>query len=172
MKFLPIENVTYRTNLTEDEVIERLAGNVELEDKITISYQLTVGDFTRIYVGELIGQHLKMERFTVLYNPHQISGVINNDIDGLKIKIKMNPPTSLIVLLCFCYVLGGIATMYVMIHSGFNLLGLFLFLFGTLFIYIFFLLTFKLECHKSKQDLKEIFQAEIIEEQIKNEKQK
>ena len=48
MKFLPIENLTYRTNLTEDEIIERLASNVELEDKVTISYKLIVGDFTRI----------------------------------------------------------------------------------------------------------------------------
>ena len=171
MRFLPIENVVYKTNLKEDEIIRRLSENIEPK-KIFRFYSLF--DSTKPYEGRIIGRNFKIRRVIRYMNsflPH-IRGIINNDLDGLTIKVKMRPHIFVITFICFwcgCVIYNFIAILttdftHGLCYSEVRAIDIFFTLGMILSAYILSMLAFKFESRKSKKDLRKIFQAEMTEE--------
>ena len=160
MKFLPIENIVYKTSLTEEEVIKRLSDNVEPE-----SWRYT--GIRKPYEGKIIGQKFEINkviriRFLEPALP-LISGSVISEFDGLtiiKVKMQLYIP-AILFLWIFCGGMGlaGIAGIF-----GLNNIDTFMW-FSILFsFHIIMMLFFRSESIQSKKDLAKIFQAEIVKE--------
>lgn len=167
MKFLPTENITYKTRLREDEVIKRLGEIVEPEK--TFRFGMFSSGSTRQYEGQINGQIFNIKRIISYRNSFlpRISGTIEKSYDGTIIKIKMKLHIIVVVFLCvWC---GGVGLgCFVFLtqafgNSEFNAATLIPF--GLLlFVYGMTMGGFKFESHKSKKYLQTIFEADIIEE--------
>jgi hypothetical protein len=166
-KFLPIENIVYKTSLTKDEVIKRLSESIEPECGQYSPYEGTI--FEQIFeIRKVIrfGTSLKNQYQYYLRNPFlplMINGVITNDCDGLIIKVKIEPEFPITLLLCILCGGMGLSGIGSLIDGLDNIITLF-FLGLSLLIYAVVIGGFKLESSYSKRDFKRIFQAEITEE--------
>lgn len=100
MKFLPTENITYKTRLKEDEIIRRLSDCIEPEK--TFRFGIFSSGSTKSYEGKINGQTFNIKRIISYRNSFlpRINGVIERDFDGLTIKVKMRLHTFVIVFLC------------------------------------------------------------------------
>ena len=163
MKFLPIENIVYKTSLTEDEATERLYENIEYE------YDMFYCKSKKSYIGKIDEQSFNIRRNIKYRNSFlpRISGTIINDSDSLTIKVKMQPHVFVFVwfsIWCiFSISFAGIAITQMFINSNFD--SVIFISFGMLlFGYAIMMGGFKYESSLSKTDLKKIFQVEIIEE--------
>ena len=170
MRFLPIENVVYKTNLKEDEIIRLLSEYIEPK-KIIRFYSLF--DSTKPYEGRIIGRNFEIRRIIRYMNSFlpYIKGIIYNDLDGIKIKVKMRPHIFAITFICiwcgyFLHFFIEKLTKYLLHELCYSKVRIDLFasLGMILFVYIFTMFCFKIESRKSKKDLKKIFLAEITEE--------
>lgn len=166
MKFLPTENITYKTRLKEDEIIRRLSDCVEPEK--TFRFDIFSSGSTKKYEGQINGHTFKINRIISYRNSFlpRIEGKIERDLDGLIIKVKMRLHIFVIVFLCiWCsgVGLGCIALLRQALNSSeFNPATLIPF--GMLiFVYLLTMGGFKFESNKSKKDLQRIFEADIIE---------
>jgi hypothetical protein len=166
MKFLPTENITYKTRLNEVEVIRRLSEIIEPEK--TFRFGVFSSGPTKPYEGRINGQTFNMKRIIWYRNSFlpRINGTIEKEYDGTAIKIKMRLHVFVTVFLfVWC---GGIGFACISILTqtfgnselnpvDFIPFGMLLFAYG---------LTmggFKFESYKSKKDLQNIFEANIIE---------
>ncbi|MCL2130980.1 MAG: hypothetical protein FWH36_00775 [Lentimicrobiaceae bacterium] len=163
MRFLPAENIVYKTNLKEDEVIKQLSGCVE-PGSIMLNFLLWLSD--KPYEGHIDGRNFKIRKVITNGNPFcpRISGIIYNDFDDLKISVKMRLPVVAIAFLCICCVFIVVFTFIVLLMSAFNPVA-FIPSFVVLFLlYVITLVCFNFGSEKAKKNLAEIFQAKIIEE--------
>ena len=161
--FLPFENIIYRTQLSQVKAIEKLADNVEKEKSFRIGFYNT--NYTKPYYGSIYGGRFKINRALNYRNSFSpiIKGEIFTHYEGTRIKVSMKPAIHVLVFLTIWF--GGVfiacfATIAVMFTKGFNLYFLIPFamlLFGVALV----LGGFKTESKRSRNDLKEIFQAEI-----------
>lgn len=167
MKFLPIENIIYKTKLKEDEIIKELTKNIE--PKKAIRFCFFNNNSTKPYEGLISGQTFRMTRIICYRNSFlpRIKGSIEKNYDGLTIKVKMKLNLSTIFFLCiWCGVVGFICLAILLQafrYSKFEpaFIGPFVML---VFAYALTMGAFKYESNISKKDLQKIFQAEIIEE--------
>jgi hypothetical protein len=167
MKFLPTENITYKTKLKEDEIVKRLSDIIETE-KIFRSGIFSRGS-TKSYQGQIHGQTFKIQRIISYRNSFlpRINGVIERDSDGMAIKVKMKLHTFVIVFLSiWCGGVGlGCLAFLSQVFSNSEFIPATLISFGMLlFVYLLTMGCFKFESNKSKMDLQTIFEADILEE--------
>jgi hypothetical protein len=167
MKFLPAENITYKTKLKEEEILKRLSDNVEPEKMFR--FGMFFGGSTKPYEGQINRQEFDIKRIIGYRNSFlpRINGIIERDYDGMTIKVKMRLHVLVIAFLCVWCSFVGLACIIVLIHvlgsSEFNPMTLIPF--GMLiFVYALTMRSFKYESNKSKRDLQRILEAEIIEE--------
>ena len=166
MKFLPTENIIYKTRLKEDEIINRLSGFIE--PKKTFRFGIFSSGSAKSYEGQINGKKFKIKRIIGYRNSFlpRIDGIIEREFDGLTIKVKMRLHIFVIVFLCIWCGGVGLACIafltQVFNHSGFNPVALIPF--GMLiFVYALTMGGFKFESRKSKKDLQNIFEADIVE---------
>ncbi|MFA9213349.1 MAG: hypothetical protein ACEQSR_05815 [Candidatus Methylacidiphilales bacterium] len=156
MKFLPIENIIFKSNLNEDEIIERLTNEVEFENTY-INYVSG-----KLFDGEIVGNKFEIIRKIKYRNSclPKIIGFIEKDTDGTKITVNMKLHKGITI---FSYIwFGFLVFMCIMfLSTGFYEFHPFTMI---IFGYIFIISSFKYESFKSKKLLKNIFQAEIISE--------
>ena len=162
-KYLPVENLSYVTLLTKDEVLEALSKNIEPRKSITL---LKKPSYTKKYVGLLAENHFDISRAITYQNSFlpNIKGEISSTISGTRIKVTMKP--HILVLTFSTLWIGGvfIACLFVtyqMITNGFEpglLIVYFMLIAGFTMLYF----GFKLESKRSINDLKEILQAKIV----------
>jgi hypothetical protein len=167
MKFLPIENITYKTTLKEEEVIHRLVDITEPEK--TFRFGMSNRGATKLYEGQISGREFNIKRIIDYRNSFlpQIKGNIEKSNEGVTIKVKMRPSTFVIVFLCIFLGGGGLSYLaflpQIFSNSAFNLSSLIPF--GVLLLaYGIIMGSFTFESKKSKNDLQKILDAEIIEE--------
>lgn len=166
MKFLPIENITYKTKLKEAEIFGRLSDLIEPEKTFRLGF-FSSGP-TKPYEGRINGSTFDIRRIISYRNSFlpRINGIIEKDYDGINIKVKMRLHIVVIIFLCFWCGGVGLACIAVLTQffgqSDFNPATLIPF--GMLlFVYVLTMAAFKYESNKSKKDLQRIFEAEIIE---------
>ena len=167
MNFLPFENITYKTSLMEDEIIKRLSDCVETQK--TFRIDVFSGGAGKPYEGKINSQAFNIKRIINYRNSFlpRITGNIESDFDGIKIYVKMRLHVFVVVFLSVWCGIIGIGSITFLWHAYYNSEVNFAALipFGML-IFVYGLTTggFKYESNKSKRDLQEIFQAEIIKE--------
>jgi hypothetical protein len=166
MKYLPIENIIFKTRLKEDEIIRRLSDCIEPEK--TFRFSIFSSASTKSYEGQINGSSFTINRILINQNSFRpiINGVIERDVDGLTINVKMRLHISVIYFLYIWYGGLGLGCIAALIqafgNSAFNPITLIPF--GMLiFIYAMTMGGFKYESNKSKKDLQTIFEADMIE---------
>ncbi|MCU0439103.1 MAG: hypothetical protein MUC49_14490 [Raineya sp.] len=156
-KYLPIENIIYKTNLSKEQVIQRLTENIETKKSF--------GIYSKPYIGKIMGNHFEIERAISYRNSFlpQIKGEIYSEFNRTKIEVYMRP--HLFVLFFMVIWLGGISmgclvTLSVLFTGKFE--PPFLIPFGMLIFGIALLYgAFKTESAISKRDLMKMLDAEI-----------
>lgn len=166
MKFLPTENIIYKTKLKEDEIIKRLSDLIEPEK--TFRFGIFGNNSTKPYQGQINGKTFDIKRIINYRNSFlpTINGTIEKTYDGVHIKVKMRLHILVIVFLCFWCSGVLLACIFIsvqsMADSEFNPESIIPF--GMLlFVYGLTMGAFKAESKKSKKDLQNIFEAEMVE---------
>lgn len=169
MKFLPFEHIVYHSNLNAPDVIRRLEGEIQAPQNFRSGF---LGFITRSNITSYEGSIFNNNKFeisrVIAYRNSflpKISGTIEQAFDGTRIEVKMRPVIFVIVFMCVWF--GGVSIAILVLtieaiiswkFSAINLLPFGMFLFG----YLLTMGAFKAESLKSKKDLKNIFEAEII----------
>jgi len=164
MKLLPVENIVYKTRLTEDEVKKRLSESVKIGFIFHESIFWHIFLEAKPYEVKINGQHFKITRDTgsrSICLLEQIRGVITDDFDGLTIEVKMRRHISSIVISYIWYIFWGYLGIKDLI--GENYTKMFLPFAMIVFLYVMTMIVFQIGSRKAKKDLAEIFQADIVE---------
>lgn len=161
MKYLPFEHLIYKTNLSEQEVLTRLAGFID-KKKIRIFRN----NLTKEYEGTIDGNCFEINRIIKGRNSFQpqINGEIQQNNYETQIEIKMRLHWSVFIFLLFWCVFVFCALITIFINAEkvsaeafFPLLMLFI-------AYLFTMFGFKIESKKSKKDLERMLDAKIVQE--------
>lgn len=168
MKFFPFENIIYRTRLEPDEIQQRL--NDIIEPKESFRLRGIFGSIDHLpYEGIVFGNSFNIIRIIGYLNSNfflpRISGVIEKEIDGSKIQVKMRLHHFVMVFMIIW--LGGVgigaivATSKLFDHVTFEPIA---FAFGMILLVLIMVIGgFKYESIKSKEYLAQLFEAEMEE---------
>ena len=168
MKYLPTENITYKSKLNEEEILKRLSEIIEPEKMFRFDFFKSGS--SKSYEGQIIGHTFDISRIISDRNSFlpRISGVIERDYNGLTIKVKMRLHLFVLVFLCICTVgvgIGCFAAFLTQVINKSELNPVLLAPFGFLaFMYLLTMFGFKTESRRSKKDLQLLFEADIIED--------
>lgn len=159
-QFLPFENYVINTNLSVDEVIERLSLNVETRKTF-----LNFDSLTKQYQGEFTSKDFNISRIISYRNSFLpvILGEIKSTDGKTQIDISMNLDFKIILFLILIMVIN-ILTNFISPIPDFIFFKLFDFDFSSImFFLILYLVTtvaFKIESNMSKQFLADLFDVE------------
>lgn len=157
MKYLPFERITYRTNLSEQEVITRLLDFVEPK-------KFGFGrNPVKEYEGFINNNYFEINRIIKGRNSFlpQISGVIQKHHYETQIEVKMKLHWLVFVFLIFWCGFVVLFLISTLIMEDLKSLNFFLPIFMLIFAYLLTMYGFKSESKKSKEDLIRIFEARI-----------
>ena len=165
MKLLPLENITFKTQLPSDEVISRLDGLVEPEKGLRFS--LFNSASTKPYEGQIYGQTFRMKRIIGYRNSFlpRIKGVVSTDYDGTTIRVTMRLHVVVLVFLCFWCGFIGLVCLGILSRLSDDAEGKLVDLvpFGMLgFAYALTMVAFKMESIRAKKVLQRAFEADIL----------
>ncbi len=164
MKFLPFEEITYKTSLSPEEVLERLGKVVRhRENSDGVSFSRETNADNKAYEGTINGNSFSITRIIHYQNSFLplINGVIERDVDGTKIRVKMRLHGSVMLLMLFIITIAiYISYSFFQSSKKFDLHMLFPAL-GIVYGYFLTMLGFNYEAAKSKKDLAELFEATI-----------
>lgn len=162
-KYLPIENIIYKTKLSKDQVIQKLNENVEVDKSIGFGlFNLT---YSKPYYGKINSYSFEIKR-VISYNNSflpQIKGEVYSDFYGTRIRVNMKLHSYVSVFMSIYFVgvlFGCIVVTFALFTQDFTpffLIPFGMLLFGIALVYG----AFKTESSTSKTDLKRIFEAEI-----------
>lgn len=165
MKYLPFENITYRTRLDAEEVLKRLNEIIEPVQGFRMPVIFGGGDH-KPYEGSINGMSFKISRIIDHTNSFLpiIEGVVEKDYKGIKVNVKMRLTIMDWVVTLIMY--GGmmfIATC-MFIFNGINSQLLILIFVGVpIFIYGMTQFGFKSESIPAKKYFAKLLEAEIEE---------
>jgi hypothetical protein len=169
MKYLPFENYVLTTNLSVDEVRDRLANNVEPQKKASISSSKQ--NTSKPYQGSIVNNSFKIFRIINYRNSFVpvISGEISQAYGKTEIAVKMKPVLFVLIfmafwigtvgVICVCILVMAVLEFKDLIQNGFSppiLIPFGMFIFG----YLLITLSFKYESSTSKEFLKDLFEAQ------------
>lgn len=162
-KFLPVENLIYKTKLSKEQAIQKLNDNIEVEK--SFGFGINNSTYSKPYIGQIIGNNFEIKRAINYRNSFlpQIKGEIYTEFDGTKIKVNMKPHNFVLIFMGIWFsvvFIACLATTYVLFTQEFSLFSLIpfgMFLFGILLLFG----AFKTESSTSKKDLTRIFEADI-----------
>ncbi|WP_213278501.1 hypothetical protein [Chryseobacterium indologenes] len=163
MKYLPYERITYKTNLSEQEVLTRLSGFVEPK-------KFGLGrNSMKDYEGSVNKNSFEISKVIQYRNSFlpQINGRIHNDNDGTQIQVTFSLHAFVsffLIVWCSFALIFFIGVSIRVIRAKEISVEFFLPLFMLLFVYALTMVGFKSESKQSKEYLKRSFEAEIIRE--------
>lgn len=163
MKYLPFERITYKTNLSEQEVLTRLSSFVEPK-------KFGLGrNYIKEYEGSISNSSFEISKVIQYRNSFlpQINGRIQNENDGVKIQVTMSLHAFVsffLIIWCSFALLFFIGVSIKDIRAKEISVEFFLPLFMLLFVYALTMVGFKSESKQSKKYLRKSFEAEIIKE--------
>jgi hypothetical protein len=167
-KFLPFENYVLTTKLSVDEVLNRLANNIE--NKQDFNFSNLSRTYSKAYTGQIIGTTFTMTRNINYRNSFlpEINGQITTYLGQTQVNIKMRPMIFLLVfislwlgivgLVCIGILLAGIFQFKQVIQNGFSpmlFIPFGMFAFGCLLTYF----AFKGESKNSKEFLARLLES-------------
>lgn len=159
----PSEKVIFKTQLSKEEVLEKLNQNVEYSELNIIDFKT----YTKPYKGKINGNLFEINRVISYRNSFlpQIKGEVRQSINGTEIEVKMS--IHLIILVFMMVWLLGVffaflATLVACILNDISffplIIPIVMFMIGVGIAY----LGFTYETKKVKDDFKTIFSAKII----------
>lgn len=162
-KYLPVENIVYKTKLSAERAIEKLDDNIEAKEPFGFGTRDYA--YSKPYIGWIFGNRFEIERAISYRNSFlpQIKGEVYVEFDGTKIKVSMKPHIFVLIFMAVWF--GGIfiacfAMVMKLFADGFS--PEFLIPFGMLLFGIALLFgAFKSESSRSKKDLMKILEAEV-----------
>ncbi len=164
MLLLPIDTITYRTRLSQEEVISRLTDSIETEKKVRSIF--TSSAITKPYEGQINGNQFTIRRIIRYRNSFlpEINGTVQQGIGETQVRVKMGLHIYTIVFLgLWCSMVGFFCLGSLLrIMNGTKLASSELKPFGMLlFAYVLTMVAFKYESIKSKKQLRTLFEGEI-----------
>jgi hypothetical protein len=167
MKYLPAEDITFKTKLTATELVQRLKDSIEPER--AFRFGLFQRRETKPYQGKVVGNSFNISRIISYRNSFlpRISGNIENTFSGSLIRVKMRLHVAVIIFLCIWGgMVGAVGIAFLSQSLGSTHFDpMMLVPLGMLVVfYVVVMLAFKYESKQSKADLESLFEAEIIEE--------
>jgi hypothetical protein len=163
MKYLPFERITYKTNLSEKEVLTRLSGFVEPK-------KFGLGkNYIKEYEGTVNNNSFEISRVIQYRNSFlpQINGRIQNENNGTQIQVTMSLHAFVFFFLIVWWSFALIFFIGVSLRAIREKeisVELFLPLGMLLFVYALTMIGFKSESKQAKEYLRRSFDAEIINE--------
>jgi hypothetical protein len=162
-KYLPVEYVIYKTKLSIEQTIQKLADNIEAEK--SFGFGALNYSYSKPYIGKITGNRFEIERAISYRNSFlpQIKGEIYSEFDGTKIKVDMKPHLFVLFFMTLWFggvFIGCIATTFAFFTKEFTpfvLIPYGMLIFGITLFYG----SFKIESSISKKDLLKILEAEI-----------
>jgi len=150
MNLFPAEKITYRTYLSKDEVLKRIYNNPQYK---------SIGNRTSANTFQIQREIKYRNSFLPV-----IKGEVIEENDSTIVKVSMKP--HIIILLLFAAISGFVLLLCIValiwiIDNGFTLYSLAPFGF-LLFDILLYYAAFKPESIKSKKDLLNILEAEIV----------
>lgn len=163
-KFLPAENIEYRTKLSKEEVIRMLQDNIELQKSFGFWDNHTI--YSKPYIGVVTDQYFKVTRAINYRNSFlpEIKGEIVQDGGSTRIKVTMKPVSFVIAFMIVWFggtLMACIAVIFAALTREFNpafLIPFVMLVFGVILV----LVGFKKESKRSIDDLKDILRADIV----------
>jgi hypothetical protein len=169
MKYLPFENYVLTTNLSVDEVRNRIISNIEA--KRTRFITSSNNNTSKPYEGTFFNNTFKISRIINYKNSFlpEITGEISQAWGKTEISIKMKPVIYVLIfmaiwlggvaLACIGVLVVGIINFKDIIHNGFS--PMVLTPFGmSIFGYLLITFGFKYESKIAKEYLKNLFEAQ------------
>ena len=161
MIFLPWENIEYKTNLTKDEIINRINSVVEPRGFFWI-YFFKKYSYGKAYDGEVYENGFKIKRISIFGNSFKpiIIGNIIEDKEQISISIKMRCHYFVMGFMTiwfggiFLSLLKNITKTMSGVNIIFEIIGALIFL---LFGYLLMTISFKFESIKSRNFFNELF---------------
>ncbi|MGR3854106.1 hypothetical protein [Chryseobacterium indologenes] len=163
MKYLPFERITYKTNLSEKEVLTRLSGFVEPK-------KFGLGkNYIKEYEGSISNNSFEISRVIQYRNSFlpQINGKIQNGNNGTQIQVTMSLNAFVfffLIVWCSFALIFFIGVSIKAIREKEIAVELFLPLGMLLFVYALTMVGFKSESKQAKEYLRRSFDAEIVKE--------
>jgi hypothetical protein len=162
-KFLPLENIIFKTKLSKEEVIQNLKNHIEAQK--SFGFGSHKHNYSKPYIGEIVGNNFEIKRVIDYRNSFlpTIKGEVYSELDGTKIKINMKPPTFILTFMSIWFggvLIGCLASLISLITSKFSpffFIPFVMLFFGIVLVYG----TFKSESATSKKDLMKFLEAEI-----------
>ena len=163
MLLLPFEKITYRSRLSEEEIIDRLHDLVETEDFFAYSWSLKTPDHR--YQGQIDGSEFKFHRIIFYRNsflPVIVGNVEQGPDGGTIIHVKMRLHYLVMVFLAYLIQFWSIFFIYSLreFYDSQNSTWESNPILILLAIYAVILLGFKIEANKDKEVLCELFESE------------
>jgi hypothetical protein len=165
-KLLPVQTVWYKSAQPKTVILQRLRDNIEKEKSISF-FQGTTG-YVRPYTGYLSGNSFNIKRVISYRNAFlpQVKGVIKEDIGGTTIIVSIKPHRTVLMFMGIwmgiAIFISMVATYAIFFHQFHPLL---LTPYAMLLMGISIFYTgFMPECNNTKNNLKDILRAEIIEQ--------
>jgi hypothetical protein len=165
IKYLPVENIVYKTKIKEDEVIRLLSDSIEPEKNFR--FKIFISSSSKPYEGKINSNTFEIKRIINYRNSFlpRIKGVISRESDKTIIKVKMQLHPFVVSFLSIWFISIGFVTIILLlqlfIDAKFNPLTLIPFVM-LIFAYALTMFAFKLESNRSKKDLQKLFKAEIF----------
>jgi hypothetical protein len=165
MKYLPFENITYKTKLDSEEILKRMGNMIEPKKDFRIS-GIFGNSNHKPYEGSINGNSFNITRIIGYRNSFlpKIKGTIEKDFNETKVNVKMrlHPFVIAFMFIWFGGVGIGCLAVLIFISNSQDFEPMTLIPFGML-IFGYALVTggFKFESIKSKKYLAELFEAEI-----------
>ncbi|HUC80491.1 MAG TPA: hypothetical protein VMR70_06215 [Flavisolibacter sp.] len=168
--FVPFDNFTLQTNLSETDVWQRIENITEAKEHSSSSFS---GNSTKPYVGELSDRTFKIWRVPNQRNSFLpiIKGQVATHLGKTEIAIKMRPAGFVVVFMCLWLGIVGIPCVGIIINtflefqqqpekrfSPFSLIPFGMFAFG----YALLTIAYKTESRKSKAFLKQLLEADEL----------
>lgn len=167
MKYLPFENITYKTQLDADEILKRLSEIIEPKKTIRMKGMFGSNDH-KPYEGRIRKNTFSINRIIAYRNSFlpTIKGIIKEDANGTKVNVKIRLHEVAMVFMFIWFGGVGIALLFFLAgmfnDQNFEPLILIPFLM-LIFGYVLVTGGFKYESIKSKKYLAQLFEAEIEE---------
>jgi hypothetical protein len=167
-KVLPFENYILTTKLSIDEVLKRVADNIQ--QKQSFSFSTSNRNYTKPYTGQIIGMTFTMNRNINYRNSFLpvITGQITTYLGQTQINIKMRPVIFVLIfisfwlgivgLVCLGTLLVGLLQFRQILQNGFSpmlLIPFGMFAFGCLLTHF----AFKGESKNSKEFLATLLES-------------
>jgi hypothetical protein len=163
-KYLPIENIEYKTRLSRKEVFQKLHENIEIERSFGFLGNNTI--YSKPYIGIVNDHYFKIKRAISYRNSFlpEITGEILEQSGNTRIKVNMKPVSFVIAFMIVWF--GGVCVACIAVafaaFSGRSHVAMLvpfgMLLFGIVLMYG----GFKTESKRSINDLKEILKAEVV----------